>query len=156
MTTPTPDEDLSLSLRLRRPSSGRVDLPRRRRRTRHRRHSTLANPAACCFPKSTIRPPPSPRLDGLKGTRIATERLAEAGATVVSRASPEARHRLTRQTSTVKNAGKVVVACLDGEHHVVWGTDLAKVIGRDAKIVVLVKNAGVMMAIFERRLTWEG
>lgn len=108
----------------------------------------VSQPRRLLFSK-VYDPPPSPRLDGRKGTRIATERLAEAGATVVSRASPEARHRLTRQTSTVKNAGKVVVACLDGEHHVIWGTDLAKVIGRDAKIVVL-------MAIFERRLTWEG
>jgi len=65
-----PDEDLSLGLRLhvRRPSKGllpvnrrqgRVDLPRRRR-TRHRRHSTLANAAAVPFSK----PPP---LDGRKG-----------------------------------------------------------------------------------------
>lgn len=97
----------------------------------------VSQPRRLLFSK-VYDPPPSPRLDGRKGTRIATERLAEAGATVVSRASPEARHRLTRQTSTVKNAGKAT-----------WGTDLAKVIGRDAKIVVL-------MAIFERRLTWEG
>jgi hypothetical protein len=70
-----PDEDLSLSLSLHRQSwgllpvsrrYGRIDLHRRCRRTRHRRHSTFANAGAVPFFKAYDRHPPL-RHDGRKG-----------------------------------------------------------------------------------------